>query len=77
MTIPPSTSEVICRMATEHGISETADSIDAFVAKTTELNTDSSIAHELELRLLGKLAERGIIDDDEMVRLARQLHRGE
>lgn len=77
MTASPSSSEIIRRMAAEHGISETSDSIDVFVAKTTELNTDSSIHYELELRLLGKLAERGVIDDTEMVRLVGQLHRGE
>ncbi|AYM66197.1 hypothetical protein G6L68_25265 [Agrobacterium fabrum] len=77
MNASSSTSEIIRRMAAEHGISEAADSIDVLSTKITELNTDSSIDHELELRLLGRLAKRGVIDDTETVRLVGQLHRGE
>lgn len=74
MTASSSTSEIIRRLAAEHGIPEAQNDLDRFVAKITELNTDSTIEFELETRLLGKLMEIGVLTTDEGVELILKLH---
>ncbi|PTV70195.1 hypothetical protein [Agrobacterium pusense] len=72
-----STSEHIRRLAAEHGISEVEDEVDRFVTAISSLESDVPPEIQGDLRLIAKLGEIGVIDNEEMVRLVLSIHRGE
>lgn len=71
-TMNPAQRE-IRRLAAEHGISELEDETDRFARAISNLESDVPAEIQGDLRLLGRLAEIGAIDDEEMVRLVLQL----
>ncbi|SMD16221.1 hypothetical protein [Rhizobium sp. RU36D] len=75
MTASLSTSAHIRQLAAEHGISEVEDEADKFARAISNLESDVTAEIQGDLRLLGRLAEIGAIDDEETVRLALLLKR--
>lgn len=64
-----STSDHIRQLAADHGISEVEGEADKFARAISNLESDVPADIQSDLRLLGRLAEIGAIDDAEMVRL--------
>ena len=77
MTASLSTSDHIRQLAADHGISEVEDETDKFARAISNLESDVPAEIQGDLRLLGRLAEIGAIDDAEMVRLVLQLKSGQ
>ncbi|MEI3807579.1 hypothetical protein V6R85_23955 [Agrobacterium sp. CCNWLW32] len=68
-----STSDHIRQLAADNGISEVEDGTDRLARAISSLESDVPAEIQSDLRLLGRLAEIGAIDDTEMVRLVLQL----